>query len=178
MPVPDAVVFDLGNVLVDWDPRHLYRKLFAGDEAKMEWFLAHVCNNEWNRQQDGGRPFAEGVRSLCALWPDHAALIRAYHERWEEMMPGAIDGTVAIVVEVSGGAWSCTGTLIGPRLVTTAAHCLLDDNNHAVKASAVTVMVWATEGLRVSVTSGLEPRRTPMPARVAVPNPASSALRV
>jgi len=97
MSRPDAVVFDLGGVLVDWDPRHLYRKLFAGDDARMEWFLAHVCNNDWNRQQDAGRSFAEGVRLLCAEWPEHAAMIRAYHERWPEMIAGAIDGTVDIL---------------------------------------------------------------------------------
>jgi len=58
----DIVVFDLGGVLIDWDPRHLYRKLFAGDEAAMEHFLATVCTHEWNRGQDAGRTFAEGGR--------------------------------------------------------------------------------------------------------------------
>jgi len=51
----DTVVFDLGGVLIEWDPRHLYRKLFAGDEAAMEHFLATVCTHEWNRGQDAGR---------------------------------------------------------------------------------------------------------------------------
>ena len=58
----DIVVFDLGGVLIDWDPRHLYRKLFAGDEAAMEHFLATVCTHERNRHQDAGRTFAEGGR--------------------------------------------------------------------------------------------------------------------
>jgi 2-haloacid dehalogenase len=64
------VVFDLGGVLIDWDPRHLYRKLFADDEAAMENFLATVCTHEWNRRQDAGRSFAEGARLLKAEHPN------------------------------------------------------------------------------------------------------------
>jgi 2-haloacid dehalogenase len=60
----DTVVFDLGGVLIDWDPRYLYRKLFAGDEGVMEHFLATVCTHEWNRGQDAGRTFAAGARLL------------------------------------------------------------------------------------------------------------------
>src|SRR5438067_4913380 len=74
----DIVVFDLGDVLIDWDPRHLYRKLFAGDEAAVEHFLATVCTHEWNRGQDAGRTFAEGGRLLKAEHPDKAVLIDAY----------------------------------------------------------------------------------------------------
>lgn len=100
-PVPAAVVFDLGGVLVDWNPRYLYRKLFAGDHARMEWFLAEVCNDRWNIQQDAGRPFADAVAELAARWPAEAALIRAFHERWEEMLAGPIDGTVAILEDLA-----------------------------------------------------------------------------
>jgi FMN phosphatase YigB (HAD superfamily) len=71
----DTVVFDLGGVLIDWDPRHLYRKLFAGNEAAMEHFLGTVCTHEWNRGQDAGRAFAEGARLLKAEHPDKAELI-------------------------------------------------------------------------------------------------------
>ena len=63
----DIVIFDLGGVLIEWNPRHLYRKLFAGDEAAMEHFLANVCTHEWNRGQDAGRTFAEGA-VLAAEW--------------------------------------------------------------------------------------------------------------
>ena len=62
----NIVIFDLGGVLIDWDPRHLYRKLFAGDEAAMEHFLATVCTHEWNRGQDAGRTFADGARLLTS----------------------------------------------------------------------------------------------------------------
>src|SRR5437660_6146228 len=96
----DIVVFDLGGVLIDWNPRHLYRKLFAGDEAAMEHFLATVCTHEWNRGQDAGRSFAEGARLLKAEHPDKAELIDAYGARFAEMMSGPIDGSVAILAEL------------------------------------------------------------------------------
>lgn len=92
-----VVIFDLGGVLIDWNPRHLYRKLFRDDEAGMEYFLAHVCNSHWNEEQDAGRSFAEGVAGLVAEHPDQEPLIRAYHERWVETLGGAIEDTVAIM---------------------------------------------------------------------------------
>lgn len=91
---PRAVVFDLGGVLIDWDPRHLYRKLFD-DAAAMEHFLAEICSPDWNRGFDAGRPFAEGVAELSARHPDRAELIAAFHTRWGEMVAGPIAGTVA-----------------------------------------------------------------------------------
>jgi 2-haloacid dehalogenase len=94
-----AVVFDLGGVLIDWDPRHLYRKLLA-DEAAVEEFLATVCTPEWNAELDRGRPFAEGVAELVERHPEHAANIAAYHERWPEMVAGDIPGTVEVLAEL------------------------------------------------------------------------------
>ena len=94
------VIFDLGGVLVDWDPRHLYRQLFPGDEAGMEQFLAGVCTNEWNLQQDAGRSWAEATALLRAQHPGQEALIDAFHQRWPEMIRGAIDGTVEILREL------------------------------------------------------------------------------
>jgi 2-haloacid dehalogenase len=96
----NIVIFDLGGVLIEWDPRHLYRKLFGGDDAAMEEFLATVCTHEWNRWQDAGRSFAEGARLLKAQHPDKAALIDAYGERFAEMMPGPISGSVEILAEL------------------------------------------------------------------------------
>ena len=95
-----VVVFDLGGVLIDWNPRYLYRKLFAGDEAAMEHFLATVCTHEWNRSQDAGRTFAEGARLLKAEHPDRAELIDAYYSRFDEMMPGPIAGSVELLAEL------------------------------------------------------------------------------
>jgi len=99
-PPRTTVVFDLGGVLIDWNPRHLYRKLFAGDEAAMEEFLATVCTPAWNVMQDAGRTFAEGAALLKARHPDRAALIDAYGARFGEMMAGEIAGSVAILEEL------------------------------------------------------------------------------
>jgi 2-haloacid dehalogenase len=93
------IVFDIGNVLVRWDPRFLFTQYFD-DEEKMEWFLAHVCNDAWNLEQDRGRSFAEAVKLAIAQHPDHAEAIAAYDARWHEMIPHAIEGTVAIFKEL------------------------------------------------------------------------------
>ncbi len=90
------VIFDIGNVLLRWDPRFLFRTIFA-DEAEMEWFLSHVCNNDWNLEQDRGRSFGEAVRELTIRHPDHAAAIAAYDARWSETLPHAIAESVAIL---------------------------------------------------------------------------------
>jgi 2-haloacid dehalogenase len=95
----DAVVFDLGGVLLDWDPRHLYRKLFA-DEAAMEAFLSDVCTMEWHSAHDRGLPFAESCATLAAAHPQHAEMIDAWGTRSEEMIAGQIDGTVEILGEL------------------------------------------------------------------------------
>lgn len=92
----DTVIFDLGNVLIGWDPRRLYRQLIA-DEAQMEWFLREVCNSEWNEQQDAGRPWAEATALLRERFPEHAELIDAYHLRWEETLVGALEESVALL---------------------------------------------------------------------------------
>ena len=99
-PARNVVVFDIGGVLIDWDPRHLYRKLFSGDEPAMEHFLANVCTHEWNRCQDAGRSFAEGARLLKLEHPEKAELIDAYGARFDEMMPGPIASTVEILAEL------------------------------------------------------------------------------
>lgn len=99
-----VVVFDLGGVLIDWNPRHLYRKLFA-DEATMEWFLAEVCHNEWNREQDGGRLFAAAIEEAALRHPDQRAMIEAFHARWDEMLAGEIAGSVAILEELAAAGY-------------------------------------------------------------------------
>ena len=96
---PTTVTFDLGGVLIDWNPRYLYQKLFD-DEAEMERFLAEVTTQEWNAAQDAGRPWSEAVEVLSAKFPDHRDLIDAYHTRWPEMLGEAIHGTVAILDEL------------------------------------------------------------------------------
>lgn len=93
------IVFDLGMVLVNWDPRNLYRKVFS-DTAKMEWFLENVCHNDWNLENDRGRSFDDAVIEATARHPAHAAEIAMYRDRWMEMVAGAIEGSVAILEEL------------------------------------------------------------------------------
>jgi 2-haloacid dehalogenase len=95
----DTVVFDLGNVLIAWDPRRLYRQLID-DEERMDWFLREVCNSAWNEQQDAGRSWSEATALLRGRYPEHADLIDAYHLRWEETLVGPIEGTVALLGEL------------------------------------------------------------------------------
>lgn len=93
---PAALIFDLGGVLIDWNPRHLYRKLFS-DSRDMEAFLSRVCTPEWNSRQDAGRPFREGIAELVRRFPDEEHLIRAFWDRWDETVAGPIEGTVEIL---------------------------------------------------------------------------------
>jgi 2-haloacid dehalogenase len=94
-----AVVFDLGGVLIDWNPRYLYRKVFS-TEAEMEEFLTTVANMGWNDRLDRGEPFADAVAELSAEFPHHAENIALYIERWTEMVAGAIDDGVAVLAEL------------------------------------------------------------------------------
>jgi 2-haloacid dehalogenase len=95
-----VAIFDLGGVLIEWNPRHLYRKLFNGNEAAMEQFLATVCTTAWNERQDAGRSFAEGTRELLPQHADRLDLIEAFGKRFDEMILGAIDGSVALLAEL------------------------------------------------------------------------------
>ncbi|MEZ5933743.1 MAG: HAD family phosphatase [Alphaproteobacteria bacterium] len=104
MPDQPVVIFDLGAVLIDWNPRHLYRKLFE-DEAAMEAFLRDVCTPAWNAEQDRGRTWREAVELLVAEHPQHRDLIQAYRERWHEMLNGPIDGSVAILERLDEGGY-------------------------------------------------------------------------
>jgi len=94
-----TVVFDLGNVLVRWNPRLLYEQLIA-DADELEQFFDTVITHDWIRAQDAGRPFDEGIAVLTAQFPHYESEIRAFWERWEEMVPGAINGTVEILAEL------------------------------------------------------------------------------
>ncbi len=95
----DTVIFDVGNVLIEWDPEHLYRKLIP-DQAERSHFLANICTPEWNVQQDLGRSWSEAISELLGKHPDKHDLIKAYSERWHEMVPGEISGTVEILEEL------------------------------------------------------------------------------
>jgi 2-haloacid dehalogenase len=96
----DTVVFDLGGVLIDWNPRHLYRKLFGSDVEGMERFLEDVCSPAWNERQDAGRSWEDAAEEAIALHPDKSDLIKAYRARWEEMLGGPMLETVDILEEL------------------------------------------------------------------------------
>jgi 2-haloacid dehalogenase len=96
---PSTVIFDIGGVLIDWNPRHLFCKLIP-DAAEMEHFLATVCTPDWNHRQDEGRTWGEAVAELSTRFPQYAPLIEAYDRRWEEMVPGVYPETVAILEEL------------------------------------------------------------------------------
>ena len=96
-----TVIFDLGGVLIDWNPRYMYRKIFD-DEAKMEDFLANITTMDWNEQQDAGRKWSVATELLVKEHPEFEMEIRAYFDRWTEMLNGAIQGTVDILNEIHG----------------------------------------------------------------------------
>ncbi len=97
MPIK-TIVFDLGGVLIDWNPHYLYKKIFDSEE-KMEWFLTQVCSPDWNAEQDGGRSFEAAIDELLPEYPEYKPQIEAYYSRWVEMLGGAIEGTVEILKE-------------------------------------------------------------------------------
>jgi 2-haloacid dehalogenase len=90
-----TVIFDLGGVLVDWDPQNLYKKIFESQE-EMNWFLNNVCTSEWNIEQDGGRTIKEAVQLKTLEFPDFKQYIELFYERWEEMFAGIIEENVVI----------------------------------------------------------------------------------
>lgn len=92
----DTIIFDLGGVLIDWEPRRLYRKIFS-DEKKMETFLTEICTPEWNVQQDKGRTLAAATDLLVKKHPKQKREIEAFYGRWEEMLGGPIQSTVDIL---------------------------------------------------------------------------------
>jgi 2-haloacid dehalogenase len=94
-----TVVFDIGGVLIDWNPRHLYRKIFSSEE-EMERFLSEVCTYEWNVQQDGGKLFSEATAELSARFPAYSDKIALYYGRWEEMLGGELTDTVNLFNEL------------------------------------------------------------------------------
>lgn len=102
----DVVVFDLGGVLIDWNPRYLYRQLFA-DPAEMETFLARICTSDWHRAHDLGADVTESCRRLAALHPGYAAEIMAWAGRGEEMVAGQFDAAVTVLGDLKAAGIRC-----------------------------------------------------------------------
>lgn len=95
----ENVIFDFGGVLVDWNPRYLYRDYFQS-ESEMENFLHSVCTDEWNVEQDRGRSLAEGTRLLQDKFPEFHSLIQLYYDKWEVMLHGDIPETVSLLYKL------------------------------------------------------------------------------
>jgi 2-haloacid dehalogenase len=97
----ETIIFDLGGVLIDWNPRYLYRKILK-DEDQVTWFLENICTSEWNDQQDAGRSFEEATRELILKHPEWEEAINAWYGRWQETITGSISGTVDILKKIKG----------------------------------------------------------------------------
>lgn len=93
----DTIIFDLGGVLIDWNPEYVYLDVFQGDREKMKWFFDTICTNDWNENQDAGYPLVKATEERIALFPEHEELIRMFYGRWEEMLGDAIEETVDIL---------------------------------------------------------------------------------
>jgi 2-haloacid dehalogenase len=94
-----AIIFDLGGVLIDWNPRYMYKKMFSS-EKEMEWFLENITSFEWNENQDAGYPIHKATEELVAKHPEWEPQIRAYYGRWLEMLGESIHETVEIFREL------------------------------------------------------------------------------
>ena len=93
----DTIIFDLGGVLIDWNPEYLYLKVFNGNREKMQWFFDNICTSDWNENQDAGYPLAKATEDRVLLFPEYENEIRMFYGRWVEMLAGEITGTVTIL---------------------------------------------------------------------------------
>jgi 2-haloacid dehalogenase len=99
MNIIKNIIFDLGGVLIDWNPHYMYKKIIA-DDVERNWFIDNICTLDWNEKQDGGRTIKEAVDELISIYPEHKENIIVYYDRWEEMLNGPIEGTVEIFKKI------------------------------------------------------------------------------
>jgi len=104
-----AIIFDFGNVLLEWNPRYVYQRFFPNDPEAMENFLKEVNFADWNLQQDKGRPFIEGVAVLSEEFPHYAQLIQAYHENWTDSIGAAYNGTIELLKQLKQAGYPLYG---------------------------------------------------------------------
>lgn len=93
----DTIIFDLGGVLIDWNPEYVFLDVFQGDRKKMQWFFDNICTSDWNENQDAGYSMAQATEDRVALFPEYENEIRMFYGRWVEMLGDAINGTVTIL---------------------------------------------------------------------------------
>ena len=93
----DNIIFDLGGVLIDWNPEYVYLDVFNGDRQKMQWFFDNICTHDWNENQDAGYPMSKATEERVVLFPEHEKLIRMFYGRWDDMLGDSIPETVTIL---------------------------------------------------------------------------------
>ena len=93
----NTIIFDLGGVLIDWNPEYVFLDVFKGNRKKMQWFFDNICTSDWNENQDAGYPMAKATEDRVALFPEYEKEIRMFYGRWEDMLGNAIAGTVVIL---------------------------------------------------------------------------------
>lgn len=97
MKTIDTIIFDLGGVLIDWNPEYVFLDVFNKDRNKIQWFFDNICTSDWNENQDAGYPIAQATEDRVALFPEYEKEIRMFYGRWVEMLGDAINGTVDIL---------------------------------------------------------------------------------
>lgn len=100
MAVINTIIFDLGNVLIDWNPLHVFNDTYFDSLEKRDFFLNHICTMDWNEQQDAGRSIVEATQELIEKFPDWEQPIRDYYGRWTEMLGGPIVESVEIFRQI------------------------------------------------------------------------------
>jgi 2-haloacid dehalogenase len=105
----NALIFDFGGVLINWDPRKVFEKYFSNDAQAIDDFLAEIGFSAWNLEQDRGHPFSQAVAELSAQFPQYAHLIRAYDEEWEQSITGIIPGTIAMLPKLKAAGYRIYG---------------------------------------------------------------------
>jgi 2-haloacid dehalogenase len=93
----NTIIFDLGGVLIDWNPEYVFLDVFKGNRKKMQWFFDNICTSDWNENQDAGYPMAKATEDRVTLFPEYEKEIRMFYGRWVEMLGDAISGTVDIL---------------------------------------------------------------------------------
>lgn len=94
------IVFDLGNVLIDWNPQYVFNDTYFDATEKRDFFLTNICNQAWNEEQDAGRSIVTGTQQLIQQFPEWEQAIRDYYGRWTEMLGGPIEESVKILKEL------------------------------------------------------------------------------
>jgi 2-haloacid dehalogenase len=136
-----AVVFDIGGVLLDWDPRHLFRDVIPDADTR-EWFLREVCSPAWNLEQDRGRSWADAVAEAVGRHPEHEEWIRTYDERWLETIGGVDDDVCVLVRELSGA-----GVAVYALTNYSAEKWALSRQSHEILSAFDGVVVSGEEGV-------------------------------